>query len=103
MSASPKYGILSVVRGLWSSQLQLPMKLQNVFLVLASLCLGVQAAFDCKCKTDAKTTSCCNAEKFISSTQGDKKLMCYVNNLLAPIPASFPFKTCCGTDFELCR
>ncbi|KAF4937128.1 hypothetical protein CGCF245_v005845 [Colletotrichum fructicola] len=76
------------------------MQIQNVVLAIATLCLGdppsAQAAFDCKCKDDAKTTSCCNAQKFISAKRNDGKLMCYVNNVVAPLPASFPFKTCCG-------
>ncbi|KAF6812097.1 hypothetical protein CMUS01_13139 [Colletotrichum musicola] len=79
------------------------MRFQDVFLALAALCVGAEAAFDCKCKTDAKTTSCCNAEKFVSAVRGDKKLMCYVNNVVAPLPASFPFRNCCGGEFELCR
>ncbi|KAI8189549.1 hypothetical protein K4K54_002737 [Colletotrichum sp. SAR 10_86] len=80
------------------------MQIHNVVLAIATLCLGAQAAFDCKCKDDAKTTSCCNAQKFISAKRNDGKLMCYVNNVVAPLPASFPFKTCCGDGgFDLCR
>ncbi|CAI0651582.1 unnamed protein product, partial [Colletotrichum noveboracense] len=87
-----------------TNQPTVTMQIQNVVLAIATLCLGAQAAFDCKCKDDAKTTSCCNAQKFISAKRNDGKLMCYVNNVVAPLPASFPFKTCCGGGgFDLCR
>ncbi|KAJ0278243.1 hypothetical protein COL26b_009832 [Colletotrichum chrysophilum] len=58
------------------------MQIQNVVLAIATLCLGAQAAFDCKCKDDAKTTSCCNAQKFISAKRNDGKLMLPVQDLL---------------------
>ncbi|KAK2008840.1 hypothetical protein LZ32DRAFT_661752 [Colletotrichum eremochloae] len=78
------------------------MQFQNLLLTLATLYVGAQADFECRCKTDATTTTCCSQGDFVATKLGNGKLFCGVNNIVSPLPDSFPFKTCCGSDFDTC-
>ncbi|KAL0935607.1 uncharacterized protein CTRU02_210198 [Colletotrichum truncatum] len=80
------------------------MHFPSILAILATLSLGVDAAYHCRCRITSKTSECCTSLNYNNVKLGDGQQYCYVNNLAGPLPKDFSMKTCCGGDqaFEKC-
>nr|XP_036574729.1 uncharacterized protein CTRU02_15289 [Colletotrichum truncatum]KAF6781194.1 hypothetical protein CTRU02_15289 [Colletotrichum truncatum] len=74
------------------------MHIPSLLAIIATLSIGADAAYHCRCHNEATTKSCCSKLGYTAMRLNDRLIYCYANNLAGVLPQSYPMKTCCGGD-----